>query len=91
MDTRYSNPQELPVGEMISTLKARAVVVDMEEGVINEMLRSELGEIFDTRHFLSDVSGAGNNWAHGHFEYGNKYQEHLQEQIRSVVEQCESI
>ena len=73
MDTRYSNPKELPVGEMISTLKARAVVVDTEEGVINEMLRSDLGEIFDTRHFVSDVSGAGNNWAHGHFGYGNQY------------------
>jgi len=72
---------------MISTLKARAVVVDTEEGVINEMLRSDLGEIFDTRHFVSDISGAGNNWAHGHFEYGNKHADLLQDQIRYVVEQ----
>jgi tubulin epsilon len=39
----------------------------MEEGVTNQLLKSDLGEIFDQRHFVSDVSGAGNNWAQGHF------------------------
>jgi tubulin epsilon len=63
----------------------------MEEGVINEMLRSEIGDIFDTRQFISDVSGAGNNWSVGHFEYGNLYQEKICDQIRYVVEQCESL
>jgi tubulin epsilon len=76
----------LGVGEPLQTLKARAVIVDMEQGVINEMLRSEIGDIFDTRHFISEVSGAGNNWAVGHYEYGNQYKESICEQIRYVVE-----
>ena len=38
------------------------MVVDMEEGVINSMMKSEIGELFDERMFISDVSGAGNNW-----------------------------
>ena len=36
--------------------------MDMEEGVLNEALKGPLGEVFDMRHFLSDVSGSGNNW-----------------------------
>ena len=65
MDTRYSDPVEIPVGDgtnAIRSLKARAVIVDMEEGVINNMVRGPLGELFDDRQFISDVSGAGNNW-----------------------------
>lgn len=38
----------------------------MEEGVINAMLKSNIGEIFDERQFINDVSGAGNNWAQGY-------------------------
>jgi tubulin epsilon len=38
------------------------VIVDMEEGVINEILKSDLGELFEEKQFLKDVSGAGNNW-----------------------------
>lgn len=34
----------------------------MEEGVLNEILKSPVGELFDTNQFLSDVSGSGNNW-----------------------------
>ena len=50
----------------------------MEEGVINEILKSgiyircnklyiyewfqDLGELFDEKQFIKDVSGAGNNW-----------------------------
>lgn len=63
----------LQVGSEITDLKARAIIVDMEEGVINQMLKSELGELFDERQFINDVSGAGNNWGQGHYEYGQKY------------------
>lgn len=33
----------LKVGSKITDLKARTIIVDMEEGVINQMLKSELG------------------------------------------------
>ena len=44
----------------IGSLRARAVIVDTEEGVVNALLKSPLGEIYDTRQILTDVSGAGN-------------------------------
>jgi hypothetical protein len=39
------------------------------------LCQGPLGEVLDTRQLVSDVSGAGNNWAHGHHEYGPRYRE----------------
>lgn len=91
VDPTYANPANIRVGQPINTLKARAVVVDMEEGVLNQLLRSDLGELFDSRQFITDVSGAGNNWAHGYWEYGTKYENQILDQVRRVVEQCDSL
>lgn len=55
----------LPTGRTVSplaSLRARAILVDMEEGVVNQVLRSPLGGLFDAGRVLTDVSGAGNNW-----------------------------
>jgi tubulin epsilon len=72
------------------TIKARSVIVDMEEGVINQMLKSDIGELFDTKHFIKDVSGAGNNWAHGFYEYGKMYSKEIIQKIEKVLEECDS-
>eukprot|EP00462_Mataza_sp_D1_P026532 CAMPEP_0175125944 /NCGR_PEP_ID=MMETSP0087-20121206/3581_1 /TAXON_ID=136419 /ORGANISM="Unknown Unknown, Strain D1" /LENGTH=463 /DNA_ID=CAMNT_0016407805 /DNA_START=34 /DNA_END=1422 /DNA_ORIENTATION=- len=89
---------ELPVGNgkgKIRSLKARAVLIDMEEGVINEVLRSSLGSLFDTNQIIQDVmgsgSGSGNNWAHGHEVYGPKYADSILEQMRRTAEDCDSL
>lgn len=83
--------KELEIGEAVNTLRARSVVVDMEEGVINNMLRSDIGSLFDPSQIVSSISGAGNNWAHGHFEYGRLYGEEIQECIRKRAEECHSL
>eukprot|EP01017_Pseudomicrothorax_dubius_P050473 TRINITY_DN9572_c0_g1_i1.p1 TRINITY_DN9572_c0_g1~~TRINITY_DN9572_c0_g1_i1.p1 ORF type:complete len:464 (-),score=74.97 TRINITY_DN9572_c0_g1_i1:84-1475(-) len=94
VEIKRGNPINIPVGDgrnSLQNLKARAVIVDMEEGVINQMLKSELGELFDQKHFIKDVSGAGNNWAHGFNYYGPKYEETLMENFRKTVEDCDSL
>uniref|UniRef100_A0A061RE11 Tubulin epsilon n=1 Tax=Tetraselmis sp. GSL018 TaxID=582737 RepID=A0A061RE11_9CHLO len=94
VDTRYEPPKELPVGDgtsQILNLKARAVIVDMEEGVVNEALKGPLRELFDEKQLLTDVSGSGNNWAHGFGVYGPQYRENLLETIRRPAEQCDSL
>ncbi|KAF5842818.1 Tubulin/FtsZ family, GTPase domain-containing protein [Dunaliella salina] len=94
VDTRVEPHRNLPVGDgsgPIRTLKARSVVVDMECGVINEMLKGPLGDVLDTQQLISDVSGAGNNWGHGHHVYGPQYHEQLLDTIRSTVEDCDSL
>ena len=41
--------------------------------------------------FLTDASGSGNNWAHGHECYGPRYRDELMERIRRPVEFCDSL
>ena len=53
--------------------------------------QGRLGDLFDARQLLTDVSGSGNNWAHGHHLYGPQYREDLLESIRRPVEACESL
>ena len=36
--------------------------MDMEEGVVGELIKGPLGEVFDNQQLLTDVSGSGNNW-----------------------------
>lgn len=46
----------------LASLNLQAVLVDMEEGVVNQILQGALREVFDSAQLLTDVSGSGNNW-----------------------------
>mmetsp|Transcript_31380 Transcript_31380/g.55184 ORF Transcript_31380/g.55184 Transcript_31380/m.55184 type:complete len:483 (+) Transcript_31380:66-1514(+) len=88
------NNVELGVGNgkgKIRSLKARSILVDMEEGVINKVLSSPLGELFDEHQLIRDVSGSGNNWAHGHCVYGAQYSDAIMEAVRRASEACDSL
>ena len=63
----------------------------MEEGVLNNLLQSKLGELFDNRRFIQGVSGSGNNLAHGFNGYGPIYRESLLESVRKTTEECDSL
>ena len=39
---------------------------------MNNLLRSNLGELFLSTELIGDVSGAGNNWATGFHFYGER-------------------
>ena len=71
-------------------LKARTLLIDTEQGVINQLLKSDLSELFDTTQLLNEVSGAGNNWAQGFYDYGNTYKSALLGKINSILEACDS-
>lgn len=47
---------------LLVCLNPQAVLVDMEEGVVNEILQGTLRDVFDSAQLLTDVSGSGNNW-----------------------------
>ena len=94
VDCRQEPPLRLPVGDgrgAIRALKARAVVVDMEEGVTNELLSGPMRDVFDTKQFIIGQSGSGNNWARGFHHYGAMYRESLLEAVRRPVEEVESL
>ena len=72
---------------MHTHIQARAVLVDMEEGVINSIRNGYLKELFDPdgQQFVTAPSGCGNNWAHGFHESGPKYRDCIMDRIRSLV------
>ncbi|KAG7460682.1 hypothetical protein MATL_G00201350 [Megalops atlanticus] len=92
VDTRRSDGEGCDIaGGKIRSLKARAVLVDMEEGVVNEILQGPLGDVFDSTQLITDVSGSGNNWATGHRVYGSAYRERIVERVRRAAEHCDCL
>uniref|UniRef100_A0A8C4EQ88 Tubulin epsilon 1 n=1 Tax=Dicentrarchus labrax TaxID=13489 RepID=A0A8C4EQ88_DICLA len=91
VDSRKSDGGACGIGGRIQHLKARAVLVDMEEGVVNEILQGPLREVFDSTQLLTDVSGSGNNWAVGHMTYGSAYREQIVDKLRKAVEHCDCL
>ena len=94
VDTSNRQYREISLGhgrESIHTLKARAVLVDMEEGVVNGIMKSPLGDLFDSTQLMTDASGSGNNWAVGHYMYGDKYREKIFDIVRQETEKCDCL
>ncbi|AWP19561.1 putative tubulin epsilon chain isoform 3 [Scophthalmus maximus] len=91
VDSRKSDGGACGFGGRIQHLKARAVLVDMEEGVVNEILQGPLSEVFDSTQLLTDVSGSGNNWAVGHMSYGSVYREQIVDKLRKAAEHCDCL
>ena len=91
VDTRYADPIDCPLGSAVSSLRARAVLVDTEEGVVGQLARGQLGDLFDPAQRLTDVSGAGNNWAHGHAVYGPAHRAAFLEKVRRAAGHCDSL
>jgi len=82
---------ELGVGSALSSLRARAILIDTEEAVVSETLRDPVfGDLFEGTQLITDVSGAGNNWAHGYAAYGSKYGNKIEEVARRALEACDS-
>jgi tubulin beta len=46
------------------------VIVDLEPGTIDAVKGNEWGRIFNPNNFVNGSSGAGNNWAKGHYTEG---------------------
>lgn len=49
----------------------RAALVDLEPGTMDSVKGGVFGELFKPECFVFGQSGAGNNWAKGHYTEGN--------------------
>nr|KAJ3422856.1 hypothetical protein HK105_005940 [Polyrhizophydium stewartii] len=78
-------------GTPIRGLRARGIMVDMEEGVVGQIRRSPLGKLFDDNQSIVSTSGSGNNWAVGHHVYGPQYREEILDAVRRQAEFCDSL
>ncbi|KAJ3414675.1 Tubulin epsilon chain [Chytridiales sp. JEL 0842] len=72
-------------------LKARGVMIDMEEGVIGQIKSSPIAPLFDEHQSIVSNSGSGNNWAMGYSVYGSEYKDQILESIRVEAEYCDSL
>ena len=59
----------------------RSVIVDLEPGTIDAVKGSEWGRIFNPSNYVFGASGAGNNWAKGHYTEGAE----IADSVKSIV------
>eukprot|EP01063_Lacrimia_lanifica_P001512 TRINITY_DN1076_c0_g2_i2.p1 TRINITY_DN1076_c0_g2~~TRINITY_DN1076_c0_g2_i2.p1 ORF type:complete len:499 (+),score=193.58 TRINITY_DN1076_c0_g2_i2:758-2254(+) len=75
----------------MQNVKARAIPVDMEEGVLDGLLHGSLATLFDRKQCIANTDGCGNNWAVGYEMYGTTVLEDVMESVRRTVEDCDSL
>ncbi|XP_068928590.1 tubulin beta-1 chain [Petaurus breviceps papuanus] len=69
----------------------RAVLVDLEPGTMDSIRSSRLGTLFQPDSFVHGNSGAGNNWAKGHYTEGAELIEHVMNVVRNESESCDCL
>jgi tubulin beta len=68
---------------------ARAVCVDLEPGTSEVIKASPIGNIFKPDNFVFGASGAGNNWAKGHYTEGAEIIDEVLDVVRKEAESCD--
>jgi len=69
----------------------RAVVVDLEPGTIDAVRGGPYGQLFRPSNFVFGQSGAGNNWAKGHYTEGAELVDNVLDIVRKEAENCDCL
>ncbi|GLG99576.1 hypothetical protein R5R35_009244 [Gryllus longicercus] len=69
----------------------RAVLVDLEPGTMESVRCSPFGRIFRPDNFVFGQSGAGNNWAKGHYTEGAELITSAMDAVRKETEACDCL
>jgi tubulin beta len=69
----------------------RAVLIDLEPGTMETIRHGKLGGIFKPDNFIFGQSGAGNNWAKGHYTEGAELVDQVMDVVRKEAELCDSL
>merc|ERR1712212_235719 len=69
----------------------RAVCVDLEPGVVNNIKASPYGELFRPDNFVWGENGAGNSWAKGHYTEGAELVDSVMDVIRKEAENTDTL
>ena len=69
----------------------RSVLVDLEPGVMDNIRAGTVGQLFRPDNFVHGASGAGNNWAKGHYTEGAEMVEQVLEVVRKEAENCDQL
>ena len=69
----------------------RAVLVDLEPGTMDSVRSGPFGQIFRPDNFVFGQSGAGNNWAKGHYTEGAELVDTVLDVVRKEAEGCDCL
>ena len=69
----------------------RAVLLDLEPGTMNAIRSSPYGAAFRPDNFVFGQSGAGNNWAKGHYTEGAELVDSVLDVVRKESEGCDCL
>ncbi|XP_025961123.1 tubulin beta-1 chain isoform X1 [Dromaius novaehollandiae] len=69
----------------------RSVLVDLEPGTMDSVRSSKIGPLFRPDNFIHGNSGAGNNWAKGHYTEGAELIENVMDVVRNECESCDCL
>ncbi|KAM9845896.1 tubulin beta-4B chain-like isoform 3-T3 [Aulostomus maculatus] len=70
---------------------ARAVLIDLEPGSVDSVRSGPLGQIFRPDNFVFGQSGAGNNWARGHYTEGAELVDNIMDVVRKEADSCDCL
>ncbi|KAI6220904.1 Tubulin/FtsZ family, GTPase domain protein [Aphelenchoides fujianensis] len=69
----------------------RAILVDLEPGTMDSIRNSSYGTLFRPDNFVFGQSGAGNNWAKGHYTEGAELVDNVLDVVRKEAENCDCL
>jgi len=69
----------------------RAVLMDLEPGTMDSVRAGPFGQIFRPDNFVFGQSGAGNNWAKGHYTEGAELIDSVLDVVRKESESCDCL
>ncbi|WVO17904.1 tubulin beta chain [Cryptococcus depauperatus] len=69
----------------------RAVLIDLEPGTMDSIRSGPLGSLFRPDNFVFGQSGAGNNWAKGHYTEGAELVDSVLDVVRREAEGCDCL
>ncbi|XP_049884210.1 tubulin beta chain-like isoform X1 [Pectinophora gossypiella] len=69
----------------------RAVLVDLEPGTMDAIRSCSYGQLFRPDNYVFGQSGAGNNWAKGHYTEGAELVDSVMDVVRKEAEPCDCL
>ena len=77
--------------DFTNTWEIQAVLVDLEPGTMDSVRSGAYGQIFRPDNFVFGQSGAGNNWAKGHYTEGAELVDSVLDVVRKEAESCDCL
>ena len=69
----------------------RAVLMDLEPGTMDSVRAGPFGHLFRPDNFVFGQTGAGNNWAKGHYTEGAELIDSVLDVVRKEAESCDCL